>query len=137
MAVINQINLVNNVGESETYDIETKITPAVRAYIQNQNELADIEEYSLPSSAQTAVEMPYDGFLMGKIVKATANPQGSIAFHVNGIELVNYTYYSQPFGRTDTLCIPIKKGDSVYCVTSGTRTTYARFFKKRDYTDRQ
>lgn len=136
MAVINQINLINNVGEAETFDIETKITPAVREYIQNQNVLADIEEYALPSTAGTAVEMPYDGFLMGKLVKGTATPQGSIAFHVNGIELVDYTYYAQPFGRTDTLCVPVKKGDSVYCVSTGTRTTYARFFKQRDYTDR-
>lgn len=136
MAVINQINLVNNVGESETYDIETKITPALRAYFQEQNILADIEEYSLPTSAQTAIEMPYDGFLFGKVIKATANPGGSIAIWVNGIELVEYTYYSQPFARTDTICVPVKKGDSVYCVSTGTRTTYARFFKKRDYTDR-
>lgn len=136
MAVINQINLVNNVGESETYDIETKITPAIREYIQNQNTLADLEEYPLPSSAQTAVGMPYDGFLFGKVVKPTANPQGSIAIWVNGVELVEYTYYAQPFGRTDTIIVPIKKGDSVYCVSAGTRTTYARFFKERDYTNR-
>ena len=137
MAVINQINLINNVGESETYDIETKITPAIREYIQNQNKLADIEEYSLPSSAQTAIEMPYDGFLFGKVVKATANPNSSIAIWVNGIELIESMYYAQPFSRTDTICVPIKKGDSVYCVSAGTRTTYARFFKERDYTNRQ
>lgn len=137
MAVINQINLVNNVGESETFDIETKITPTLRMYFQKQNTLADIEEYSLPSSAQTAIEMPYDGFLFGKVAKATANPSSSIAIWVNGIELIEYMYYSQPFSRTDTICVPIKKGDSVYCVSTGTRNTYARFFKERDYTDRQ
>lgn len=136
MAVINKLNIVNNVGESEEYDIETIITNAIRGYLQNQNTLADLEEYSLPSSAQTAIEMPYDGFLFGKVVKPTANPQGSIVIWVNGIELVESMYYSQPFSRTDTICVPIKKGDTVYCVSSGTRTTYARFFKNRDYTDR-
>lgn len=136
MAVINKLNIVNNVGESEEYDIETIITDAIRGYLQNQNKLAEIEEYSLPSSAQTAIEMPYDGFLFGKVIKATANPNSSIAIWVNGIELVESIYYAQPLSRTDTLCVPIKKGDSVYCVSTGTRTTYARFFKERDYTNR-
>lgn len=134
MAVINQINLVNNVGESETYDIETKITPAVRAYIQNQNNFSDFEPITLGTSSASPVEMPYDGFI---VVNRAPTVVGST---VHSSVVINGVAFSSTYSTTQNFILslrdtyPVKKGDLVYVTGYTSSTAQARFFKDRDYT---
>lgn len=134
MAVINQINLVNNVGESETYDIETKITPAVRAYIQNQNKLSDFEAVTLGTSSASPAEMPYDGFI---VVKRAPTVVGSTVYSnvvINGVQFSSNYSTTQNFIISLRDTYPVKKGDLVYVTGYTSSTAQARFFKDRDYT---
>lgn len=136
MAVINQINLVNNVGESETYDIETKITPAVREYIENQNLLSDIETIQLGTTAATATEMEYDGFLLVTRRAVVIAGSSSSTVYINGVAFtLDYSTTGNYIGSSlDTQ--PVKKGDVVYVTGALSSSVRARFFKNRDYSNR-
>lgn len=137
MAVINQINLVNNVGEQETYDIETKITPAVRAYIENQNLLSDFETITLSNSSATPTEMEYDGFLLITRRAVVIGGSASSTVNINGIAFtLDYSTTGNYIGSSlDTQ--PVKKGDVVFVSGALSTIARARFFKNRDYTNRQ
>ena len=137
MAVINQINLVNNVGESETYDIETKITETVSKYIDNQNLLSDFEDITLGASSATATKMQYDGFLVLYHQAAAIGGTVSASVFINGVQ------FSATWSTTQNLIVttrdtyPIKKDDKVYVTGMTSTTGKVRYFKQRDYTNRQ
>ena len=136
MAVINQINLVNNVGESETYDIETKITETVAKYIENQNLLSEFEDVTLSPSSATATEMEYDGFL---IVNHQATAIGGTVYasvFINGVQFSASWSTTQNVIITTRDTYPIKKGDKVYVTGMTSTTGKCRFFKQRDYSNR-
>lgn len=135
MAVINQINLVNNVGESETYDIETKITPAVCEYIQNQNLLSDFESITLGTTSATATEMPYDGFLTVSHRPIVVGGSSSASVHINEQVFSSDYSTSQNFIITQKHTYPVKKGDLVYVTGQTSTEGIARFFKTRYYAD--
>ena len=136
MAVINQINLVNNVGESETYDIETKITEAVSKYIDNQNKLSDFETITVATSSANPTEMPYDGFLV--INRTPTAVAGTVYSTVN----INGVSFSANYSTTGNFILslrdtfPVKKGDLVYVTGFTNSQPQARFFKDRDYSNR-
>ena len=135
MAVINEINLINNVGEAETYDIETKITPAVREYIQNQNKLSDFEDISLGTSAATATEIEYDGFL---IIYHQATAIGGTVYasvFINGVQFSASWSTTQNVIVTTRDTYAVKKGDKVYVTGMTSTTGKVRYFKQRDYTE--
>ena len=135
MAVINEINLINNVGEAETYDIETKITPAVREYIQNQNKLSDFEDISLGTSAATATEIEYDGFL---IIYHQATAIGGTVYasvFINGVQFSASWSTTQNIIVTTRDTYAVKKGDKVYVTGMTSTTGKVRYFKQRDYTE--
>lgn len=136
MAVINKINIVNNVGESETYDIETIITEAIGKYIDNQNKLSDFETITVATSSAHPTEMPYDGFL---VINLTPTVVGSTVYstvNINGVSFsANYsTTGNFILSLRDTF--PIKKGDLVYVTGYTNSQPQARFFKNRDYSNR-
>ncbi len=135
MAVINQINLVNNVGESETYDIETKITPAVREYIQNQNKLSDFETLTLGNTQASAVEMEYDGFLFVTRRAVVIGGSTTGVVHINDVSFsLDYSTTGNYIGSSiDTY--PVKKGDIIYVTGALSTSAHVRFFKARDYTE--
>lgn len=136
MAVINQINLVNNVGESETYDIETKITEAVGKYIDNQNLLSDFETVQLGTTAATATEMEYDGFLFVTRRAVVIGGSASSTVNINGVAFtLDYSTTGNYIGSSlDTQ--PVKKGDVVFVSGALSSSARARFFKARDYSNR-
>lgn len=137
MAVINQINIVNNVGESETFDIETKITPTVGAYIENQNLLSDFETITLGNSQAAAVEMEYDGFLFVTRRAVVIGGSTTGVVHINDVSFsLDYSTTGNYIGSSiDTY--PIKKGDVVFVTGALSTSAHARYFKQRDYTNRQ
>lgn len=140
MAVINQINLVNNVGESETYDIETKFTPVVREYIQNQNKVSppeDITTEGKSATESTPFIMPYDGFVQFTSKGGGANGTGEIIMNRGGISTRSYIFNILSYEGFITEMY-FNKGDSFYLVmnTPGYMIKiHALYFKERDYTE--
>jgi hypothetical protein len=97
-------------------------------YIRNQNVLSEWEDITLPTSVETAITMQYDGIICATLKGKAGN---TFDIYVNGIPL--YSSVSR-----DTVTVPFKKGDTVYCVLTGstTETNYVRYYKLRDYTGR-
>lgn len=137
MAVINQINLVNNVGESETYDIETKITPAVRAYIQNQCVPSAIEGLSVPNTQATEYTAEYDMDILAVCSSVSGVAQ---IVYVNHTEIARVAAPLSGQACTATVAFTLLKGDKFY-ITRGSSSTGApsaccRKYLLRDYTGR-
>lgn len=137
MAVINKINIVNNVGESETYDLETIITEAIGKYIDNQNNLSDYETITLSNSSAAPTEMEYDGFLFITRRAVVVGGGASSTVNINGVAFtLDYSTTGNYIGSSlDTQ--PIKKGDVVFVSGAISTNARARFFKARDYSNRQ
>lgn len=136
MAVINQINLVNNVGESETYDIETKITPAVRAYIQNQNKLSAMEQVTISSDSNNPTIAEFDGFLIVENTLTSNNGTATRHFYINGIDLSAQSISQYAVQRSEYLTLPVRKGDEIYTpIASYVPNAYFMYYKTRDYTE--
>lgn len=137
MAVINKINIVNNVGESETYDLETIITEAIGKYIDNQNLLSDFETIKLGTTAATATEMEYDGFLFVVRRAVVIGSSTSSTVNINGVAFIlDYSTTGNYIGSSlDTQ--PVKKGDIVFVTGAASTSAQVRFFKARDYSNRQ
>lgn len=136
MAVINQINLVNNVGESETFDIETKITPAVRAYIQNQNKLSPMEVTPLGVGEANATVAQYDGFLILQYYLISNNGTQARYLFVNGQELDFSSVSQYAVSRQSFITLPVRKGDSFYVSNANfIQHAWFMYYKDRDYTE--
>ena len=75
--------------------------------------------------------MQYDGFLT-----AYTSQSGSVVFkiYINGVEISD----SRPQGGTGYASVAFVKGDKIYfqLTGAGSATPYARFYKKRDYSNR-
>lgn len=136
MAVINQINLVNNVGESETYDIETKITPDVRAYIQNQNKLSAMEQVTISSDSNNPTVTEFDGFLIVENTLISNNGTTTRHFYINGMDLPASSVSQYAIQRSEYLTIPVRKGDEIYTsIASYVVNAFFMYYKARDYTE--
>ena len=136
MAVINQINLINNVGEGETYDIETKITPAVRAYIQNQNKLSAMEQVTISSDSNNPTVAEFDGFLIVENTLTSNNGTATRHFYINGIDLSAQSISQYAVQRSEYLTLPVHKGDEIYTPIAGyVLNAYFMYYKARDYTE--
>lgn len=133
MAVINQINLVNNVGESETYDIETKITPAIALYMRNQQKLSAPETVTTQTSGSTRTfTAEYDGIVTLLWQAYAGAGIRDISINGNIIASVGLVYY--PGGTSNTVySFPVNKGDVVSFSSASYSTNYVRYYKLRDY----
>lgn len=133
MAIINQINLVNNVGESETYDIETKITPAISQYMRNQQKLSAPETVTTQTSGSTRTfTAEYDGIVT--LLWTAYAGAGIREISINGevIASVGLVYY--PGGTANTAySFPVNKGDVVTFTSTSYSTNHVRYYKQRDY----
>ncbi len=136
MAVINKVNIVNNVGEQEEYDIETIITEAIGGYLDKQNKLSDFETITVGTSSANPTEMPYDGFLVINRTPTVVGGTVYSAVNINGVSFsANYsTTGNFILSLRDTF--PVKKGDLVYVTGYTNSQPQARFFKDRDYSNR-
>lgn len=136
MAVINQINLVNNVGESETYDIETKFTPAVREYIRNQVKLSAMEQVTISSDSNSPTVAEFDGFLIVENTLTSNNGTTTRHLYINGIDLIAQSISQYAVQRSEYLTIPVCKGDEIYApIAAYVVTAYFMYYKARDYTE--
>ena len=133
MAVINQINLINNVGEGETYDIETKITEAISQYMRNQQKISTPETVTTQTSGSNRIfTAEYDGIVT--LIWAAYAGAGIRDISVNGnvIASVGLVYY--PGGTANTIySFPVNKGDVVSFQSTSYSTNYVRYYKLRDY----
>lgn len=137
MAVINQISLINNVGDQELYDIETKITTVIATYISNQVTPDDYEVLAVPNTSATAYTADFDMevFALCGAVSATAQQ-----IYVNDVRIgqVQAPLTGQ---ACQSLCtFFLKKGDTFY-ITRGSSSTsapsaYCRRYRNRDYSTR-
>ena len=104
-------------------------------YIRNQNILSDYEDITLPTTATTAITMPYDG------VYILAN-YGVINIHhiyLNGIEISAGTTGNNTTGASTSSTILFKKGDTMYrshTYTDSTFVEHVAYYKLRDYSGR-
>lgn len=135
MAVINQINLINNVGESETFDIETKITPAISQYMRKQQKLSAPETVTTETSGSVRkFTAEYDGIIT---LEWTGYASAGIReVFINGdlFAQIGMVYY--PGGSAITVySFPVNKGDVVTFTSQSYSTNHARFYKERDYTE--
>ncbi len=106
---------------------------SIKQYIRNQNVLSDLEE--LPKVRDDTI-IDYDGFLIVKTY-FYSNQFGRVSFFINEDEYyITTPQISSPNGELATF--PVKKGDT-YKVNVGTEQYYTvlgRFYKLRDYSDR-
>lgn len=134
MAVINQINLVNNVGESETHDIETKFTPTVKGYIQNQCVPGAIEALSVPNSQATEYTAEYDMDILAVCSSVSGVFQ---AVYVNHAEIARIVAPISGQAVTATVAFTLLKGDKFYITrgssSTGAPTACCRKYINRDY----
>ena len=107
----------------------------VAEYIRNQNILSDYEDITLPTTAATAITMPYDG------VYILAN-YGVLNIHhiyLNGIEISAGTTGNNTTGASTSSTILFKKGDTMYRLNTYTDSTFVEhvaYYKLRDYSGR-
>ena len=107
----------------------------VAEYIRNQNVLSDYENITLPTTAASAITMPYDGYLT--VTWSGVNDDGySRAIYVNGVQHAHSGKGPGLEYRIACLDVPIKKGDTVYCNNPNTIQANVRYYKLRDYTGR-
>ena len=108
----------------------------VAEYIRNQNVLSDYEDITLPTTAGTAMTMPYDG------VYILANYGVSTIHHIylNGIEISVGITGNNTTGASTSSTILFKKGDTMYRLNTYTDSTsfveHVAYYKLRDYTGR-
>lgn len=138
MAVINQINLVNNVGENETYDIETKFTPAVKEYIQKQCVPSNIEALTVPYSKATAYTAEYDMDILATCSAVSTTAQ---IVYVNDFEIARVNAQLTGQACQATVAFTLLKGDRFY-ITRGSSSVSAptaccRKYINRDYSIRE
>lgn len=133
MAVINQINLVNNVGESETYDIETKITPAISQYMRNQQKLSTPETVTVETSGSfRAFTAEYDGIVTLQWAAYAGAGVREVQVNNNLIAEIGLVYY--PGGTAVTVySFPVNKGDVITFTSASYSTNHVRYYKLRDY----
>lgn len=102
----------------------------MKEYIRNQNVLSDWETITLPTTAQTAIRMEYDGFIHND----SNNPNMSIyVSDDNGTTWRSFYTLLDAHNERDSIDAIVKYGDLVYATHSG---NYASFYKLRDYSDR-
>lgn len=133
MAVINQINLVNNVGESETYDIETKITETIAEYMRNQQKISTCETVTVQTSGSNKTfTAEYDGIVTLEWVAHAGAGIREVSINGNVIATVGLVYY--PNGTAFTVySFPVNKGDIISFTSASYSTNYVRYYKLRDY----
>lgn len=134
MAVINKINIVNNVGESEDYDIETNFTPAVKQYIENQCVPSSIEGLSVPNSQATEYTAEYDMDILAVCSSVSGVSQ---IVYVNHAEIARVNAPLSGQAVTATIAFTLLKGDKFYITrgstSTGGPTACCRKYINRDY----
>ena len=136
MAVINKINIVNNVGESEEYDIETIITNIIRGYIQNQTKLSPMEQVTISSDSNNPTVAEFDGFLIVENTLTSNNGTATRHFYVNGVDLQAQSISQYAVQRSEYLTLPVNNGDDIYTPIAGyVVNAYFMYYKARDYTE--
>ena len=107
----------------------------VAEYIRNQNVLSDYESITLPTTAATAMTMPYDGIYI------LANYGVSYNHHIwlNGKEISSGITGNETTGASVSSTIRFKKGDTMYRTSTYTSSLFLEhvaYYKLRDYTGR-
>jgi len=108
----------------------------VAEYIRNQNVLSDYESITLPTTAATAMTMPYDG------VYILANYGVSFVhdIYLNGNKISVGITGNESTGASTSSTILFKKGDTMYRSLSSyaqsSLSEHVAYYKLRDYTGR-
>lgn len=137
MAVINQISLINNVGDQELYDIETKITTDIATYISNQVTPDDYEVLAVPNTSETAYTADFDMEVFAYCGSVSTVSQ---QIYVNDVRIGQV--HSPLSGQAcQSLCtFFLRKGDTFYITRGATSITapsaYCRRYRNRDYSTR-
>ena len=125
---VGQIVATESTHEDDVADLKT--------YIKNQNILSDAENITIPSNGAANITplpvdqsyiCPYDGYVTFGGTVSSYN----IALMVNGIATLSF------YGNNGVWTTPVKKGDYLCCSGGFTiSTSFARWYKLRDYTGR-
>lgn len=118
----------DTISQSEYPELYAKYGSTV-PYKADTSELSEYEEITLPTTAATAMTMPYDG------VYILANYGVSYIHHIylNGIEISAGTTGNNTTGASTSSTILFKKGDTMYRLntyTGSTFTEHVAYYKK-------
>ena len=113
---------------------------AIAQYGQDQNELSEIEDFSMTKN--TGVTVPYDGFI--HVCVALGGGKGCFFYKStdNGNTWTEYCTYmiGNESSARNTMTVYVQKGEFVKWNTDtswgGLQYIKAQWFKKRDYTGR-
>lgn len=92
--------------------------------------LSDYESITIGTSQATATKMQYDGFL----IKNTSGEADSSVYTSSDGGATWFVYLGTIADMGKCKSVVVRKGDLVYVSSSG--TTFVRYYKLRDYTDR-
>lgn len=136
MAVVNQLNLINNVGEEETYDIETKITPTIKQYFRNQVQLSAMEQVTISTDSNDPTVAEFDGFLIIQNTVTSNNGTTTRHLYINGVDFPSTSVSQYAVQRSEIATIPVRKGDEIYApVATFIINAYFMYYKARDYSN--
>ena len=128
------IYVSQKVAEGDMNPVSSDAVYSVVIYIRDQNVLDDWEGVSQSFTAQ------YDGYYSCSLYGTTTGDWTGLTVTVNGTVIA---YGGVNSGNStmkgSQICLPIKKGDTISASWSaaGVTGTYkARYYKKRDYSDR-
>lgn len=122
----------SNVDIDDTKTTNANIWSAeqITQYMNDQNELSDLEDIVISTIMEEPTIAEYDGYLM-------AYNSASNYLSVNGIGFtLGLTQPNGVYNTENTNTIPIRKGDSIY---AGKTPSFikVRYYKKRDYSKRK
>jgi hypothetical protein len=108
---------------------------ATKGYIRDQNVLSEWEAITIPTTAETAMTMMYDGY-----ITCSSSRDSEIYIYVDGhVEAVSISRTSE-WSYPSINAFPFKKGQSIYAkvVHGSLDTNFSRvaYYKLRDYTGR-
>ncbi len=109
--------------------LEGTTLTSLKTYIRNQNILDALESITVSTSSISPNTAPYDGYLYFHTVVG-----GGTSFYVNDVEVARLNAGGS--NAYHTITIILKKGDTFYTNRAEALTSYARWYKTRDYEGR-
>lgn len=116
--------------------------PALYTYLGNSNvlpaqfdhsKLSEWENITIPTTAETAITMEYDGFIYVDAYGEGAGVGCWMYVYVNGLRFRSRVDTSNNNYNAPSLMVPVKKGDVVYCNGQHIENQRVAYYKQNLY----
>ena len=126
-ASIDTTDLVDGeiVSTKETAADGSNVYDYINGMLTKENLLSEWEDITIPTSAETAMTMQYDGFISVR----GATGSGNSVLYINDVDFLNNSYDSD----SNDIPYPVKKGDVIYGSNLASSKSMAAFYKQRYY----